>query len=558
MTYRSKILSGIAFLLLASAVSCERNPQPKDVEITYIPVKVLGQKNWSFYGYNGAYSMEDKMGNMPSMVINGCYSTQNEDGTFSLFRKTDGGSPIPGCRKLASVGWCHDGLIPVTAPNSRIAVIDSTGNKAFEINPINGKEIIESSLAFFDGLLMVISSDGLFGYVDTNGNVRIKPKYYAAANFSEGKAMVEIPGKSQSDRRLYRFIDTKGAKVFDIPSNLRLETFRYKFGRIVARTTNGKLGFLDDKGHFMAALPEAKGIGQFDDKYYCYMNSKGDWGVARFDGKTHFTPAYETIELLPDRTFLVQEKGGLYKVLDKNGIEKLDFSEYSYVKYAPYFGFICNIPGATVLLNKNGKRECTKNLSKVSLNRSASLIMRSDYNYVYEHNNTQYLSEIITPYGVGKYKIGMPCHVFLKEIPDQYHGLSSFSVSDLMLPGKKSKCSVKVVADRKLVNVMANRSQESCCEFNREATIKMIQIDIQFNDDSWKSKQLLFRRNIRNKGFEFVSSANTNGINFRLYKAMDNELIILHNEKERHVKIYLLEKEDAQKLKKLLLEGGKD
>ena len=81
----------------------------------------------------------------------------------------------------------------------------------------------------------------------------------------------------------------------------------------------------------------------------------------------------------------------------------------------------------------------------------------------------------------------------------------------------------------------------------------MIQIDLDFADDSWNSRQMRFTRNLRNKGFSFVSSLEVNGLSFVLYKAMENELIILTDDDNRHTRIYLLRKADAQKLKAQIL-----
>lgn len=554
MVSKTYISTKSIFLLASLAIfifgSC-RSDRPKDVEITAMPVKIQGQANWSFYGCDGLFRYENQLKAEPSLIINGCFSTVNEDGTVSLYRATNGLKPMPGCRRLSSVGWCHNGLIPVSGLKSRIEVIDSLGRKRFTLTPIDGVEIIESSAAFFDGLLMIVNADGKYGYVDTEGKIRIKPKYYAAENFSEGKAMVEIPGKKQSDRRLYRFIDTKGNTLFDIPPHLRLETFNFKYGRVVARTAKGEMGFVDSTGKFQNAIPEAIGIGQYDDDCYCYMTKAGKWGIVGFDGKKRFGEKYETIEILSDRSFLVQEQGGIYKVLDKNGIEKLDFSEYSYVKYSPFFGFICKIPGATVLLNKNGRQDCPYNLSKASLNRCASLYIRSDYDTF--QSNIRPLARLLSPYGLGKYKIGMPCYAYLREEPSSYEGKSSFDISDVINDSKVVKYNINVVSDRRLVKLVPGRSSETSYVFDNDATIKMIQIDLDFADDSWNSCQMRFTRNLRNKGFSFVSSLKVNGLSFALYKAMENELIILTDDDNRHARIYLLRKADAQKLKAQIL-----
>ena len=145
MVSKTYISTKSIFLLASLAIfifgSC-RNDSPKDVEITAMPVKIQGQSNWSFYGCDGLFRYENQLKAEPSLIINGCFSTVNEDGTVSLYRATDGLKPMPGCRRLSSAGWCHDGLIPVSGLKSRIEVIDSLGRKRFTLTPVDRKSVV--------------------------------------------------------------------------------------------------------------------------------------------------------------------------------------------------------------------------------------------------------------------------------------------------------------------------------------------------------------------------------------------------------------------------------
>ncbi len=74
--------------------------------------------------------------------------------------------------------------------------------------------------------------------------------------------MVEIPGKKQSDRRLYRFIDTKGNTLFDIPAHLRLGNVQLQVrtcGGTHGKRRNGIRRF--HRRVPQNAIPEAIGIG---------------------------------------------------------------------------------------------------------------------------------------------------------------------------------------------------------------------------------------------------------------------------------------------------------
>ncbi len=538
--------------ILCGCLSCTRTSEKEADEATAMPVLMQGDSKWSFYGADGIFQYEDSIDGVPSLVINGIYSLQNPDGTYSLWRAGEKPELVEGCDRLISVGWNNDNLIPVCRPGSRISVIDPAGRKKFEIGPVDGAEIMETSIAFHDGYLMIITTDGKYGYVDKSGKVVIKPRYYAAANFGEGRAMVEIPGKRQSDHRLYRFIGLDGATLFDIPDSIRLETFRYHDGRVVARTVSGRVGFLEDDGRFSPALPQADGVGNYNKRYYAFV-ARGKWGVASFDGDIHIEPAYQTIEMLPDQSFLVQDAMRRYHVLDRNGIEKFDFEGCSYVSFARGFGFICKSSGGTYLLNKNGRRDTDRVFAKVSLNRSASKVVRSQW-----YNPSDIYAQLrdkISPYGVDKFKIGMPAYVFFQGDPTIEHLVKYFE-PQLFQDGNTIKFGVRVISDRPLVRKIPGRSEGSEYEFDKNAVIKIVQIDISMEHDSWRSGQIDFANTMRNKGYSLVKAVERNGVSYRLYKAMDNEMLVFYSEPQKRVRIYVLDEDTAVDIKRSVFEGA--
>lgn len=522
------------------------------VKISDLPVKIEGDENWSFFGNDGKLAVANGMHKEPSMVINDMFSTANDDGTYSLYRFTDKPEIVKGCEKLRNVGWCNDDLIPICPQKGRICVVNREGKRIFTINPVDSVEIIETSLSFFDKRLLIISAEGKYGYIDENGRVVIKPKYYAAANFSEGKAMVEIPNDSTAGNRTYRFLDTEGAKLFDVPNDLRLQNFRFRNGRIVARKKDGTVGFLNDKGAFEPAIEEAKGIGVYNGEYYTYMNSKGLWGVMKFNRSRHIEPRYETIEILPDQSFLVQEKGGIYKVLDRNAIEKLDFSNYSFVKDVAPFGFICKTSGKTLLLNKNGKVNIDRPLSDISLNRSASVVLRTDF---YNPTNPySQLGDMITAYGIGKFKLGMPLYPYLRKDPEKYFSTRVVNPKIFKDAGDV-KFHTSVIADRSIAKIIPGRSKESKYELDKEATIRMIQVDIDV-DSNWRSAKIRLFNEMRNRGFRLTKTMNINGDIYSLFKLMDNDLMMFFDETSNRLRIVLASREDAKHYRDRMIQNG--
>lgn len=544
----------ISGLMLAS---CRDNPAAHDTEITDLPVKIDGQKNWSFFGSDGKLRYENILPAEPSLVVNGIFSCANADGTYALFSASaDAPAVIPGCGRLYSVGWNHNGLIPVCQTGKRISVVNVSGEKQFELQPVNGAEIVETALAYYDDRLMVVTADGLYGFVDTKGNLVVKPKYYSASNYGEGRAMVEIPGQNPSDVKVFSFIDTNGNTLFDVPSNIRLQTYRYLYGRIVARTDKGQIGFLDAKGKFEKAIDGAIGIGQYNYDYYTYLTKEGLSGVVSFKGDKHLPARYESIEILPDQTFLVSDQKGKFRLFDRNGIEKLAFNDYEYVKYVNNFGFVCRGKQGSVLLNRNGRRELAQNLSDVSFSRSASIVVRSDAQT--SNDIFSQLGMMVTPYGFSKFKIGMPFYVFVRREPNASYASRNYIMPKLLKDGENVRFTLTLYADRTICHSANPAGKGEPYEFDKGAHLRMIQVDAQMTDNSWFSAQVRFTRNIMNKGYRLVKSVVKEGTVYRLYKAMDNELILFYNESEKRMRILISDEKTRNEVRRNIFGEGID
>ncbi len=550
-SYVTKHLNLAIVLIMVTTIftACDRKSPDEKPHPTGMPVKIIGQDKWSFFTNDGFIIHENMIDGIPSLIINNLYSVKNDDGTFSLYNIKKEEMPLLLANDLTSVGWNNGDLIPVSKSNSRIFVMRSDGTKAFDIISPDNSEIMETSLAFFDGLLMAITTDGRYGYIDTNGNFRIRPKYYAATDFSEGKAMVEIPGERIGDHRLYRFIDTEGNTVFNIPDTIRLETFRYVCGRVVARSASGRHGFLDHMGVFYPTIDSADGIGTYDEHYYVYCDD-GAWGVANFDGDIIIKPEYLNVELLPDQAFLVQNMNGIYKVFDRNGIEKLNFKNCSYVKYVDGFGFIGKTPERTILLNKNGKEVVDKKLSEVRLNRSASIVVRSDW---YNPKNIySQVSDKISSFGVGKFKIGMPMYTFVHDEPSKDYSMRRFICPDIFTGDSLVQFYTTVYTTSPIAHTLSdnNKGAQPRYEFNKDNRINLIQIDMHLKHDDWRSAQLEFANNMRTKGYELTSAVESDGVSKRYYKGMTNVLIETYDEQRKHVRMLLLDASTAAPYRK--------
>lgn len=90
--------------------------------------------------------------------------------------------------------------------NGLLKVYDNNGYAFINKNGKRVSKYYRTVLDIHDGLAIVITKAGKFGFVNTTGKEVIAPKYAEASNFNEGLALVKSLGK-------YGFIDKTGKEV---------------------------------------------------------------------------------------------------------------------------------------------------------------------------------------------------------------------------------------------------------------------------------------------------------------------------------------------------------
>ena len=122
----------------------------------------------------------------------------------------------------------YDSITPIV--ENRALLLDATGQflsgiineKGQIIKTFSNNEVFVSFPYFNEGMLaycVYVGGYDLFGYLDINGNTRIEPKYFWAAPFNNGKAVVQYKSKNYglidksgstalNDNRKFKFIST--------------------------------------------------------------------------------------------------------------------------------------------------------------------------------------------------------------------------------------------------------------------------------------------------------------------------------------------------------------
>ena len=141
---------------------------------------------------------------------------------------------------ISWIGWniyFESGLIQVAMKNNEEKILNFRTNQVYDYNPY---EPIEYQIS--DGYIRV-RKNGLYGYLDINGNERIAPKYDRAGLFKNGLAKVQ---KADGSRVM---IDKNDTEIYF--EGLMNELYDYDDQLIRVKD-----GFVDHEGNYIVRLEE--------------------------------------------------------------------------------------------------------------------------------------------------------------------------------------------------------------------------------------------------------------------------------------------------------------
>lgn len=231
----------------------------------------------------------------------------------------------------------YDSITPIV--ENRALLLDNTGQ--FLRGIINEKgQILNTSLnsqmsdnnifvnfpSFNEGMLAYGVEAGnyyLFGYLDSNGNTRIEPKYYWAAPFNDGKAVIQYKSKNfglinksggteLNDNRKFKFMSTPVDNKFLIAvgSNRGDEI------SLVTLGANGKLNEvekLEKETGYSVNITDYKTISYQNGHKYNFDNAMRL--ISSSTGKTFNEPLTYSTSLSSSSNFKKMREQGGWKVL---------------------------------------------------------------------------------------------------------------------------------------------------------------------------------------------------------------------------------------------------
>ena len=181
------------------------------------------------------------------------------------------------------------------------------GSGAFVVRLDDG---IQAVLDFSEGFFLV-EKDGLYGFLDDRGRIRIANRYVRARRFSEEMAPVKLIGK-------WGFIDRDERLVVQ-PQFMDVGTF--KNGRAIVRREY--YGLIDKAGNEVLEVAFRK-ISRTDKGSYILEDQQGRKGLANEKGEIILYPSFDELQDV-GHGLIIADRNGKKGMYDHTGQLKIGF-----------------------------------------------------------------------------------------------------------------------------------------------------------------------------------------------------------------------------------------
>jgi hypothetical protein len=168
----------------------------------------------------------------------------------------------------STVSAFRDGYAVVRASNGQIHKRYYINHKGEHVFPHLDEETyayddLRAPRPFKEGLAAYYSyTERRYGFMDTTGKIVVEPRFVQAGDFSEGLAVVLVPGTGTTPYR-YGYIDASGKMA--IEAKFSEPVLPFHDGYAAVQKTNGTVVFIDKEGN--VASPEYKDARRFCNGY---------------------------------------------------------------------------------------------------------------------------------------------------------------------------------------------------------------------------------------------------------------------------------------------------
>ena len=267
-------------------------------EIQYFPFQSEKDGRWGMMSPDGEVLFEGEFKECPTVAMNDRFMVKNADGLWEIYTAEDKPKQVGGQYKSISV--FREDVTAAVEKNKPVTLIDRDGKVVKELDKLNGKAVAGVGM-FVEGLARYETVEGLYGMVDTKGNVVIDAKYTWLFDCSDGK-VVGLDQKykdAEKEKTKISVMDKSGKQISEL-SGAKFSDVNPTFvdGVCVAEIeTNGEKtqGLIDEKGEWVVRpTSKTKRISEVMGKKFIFGNGDS-YGLMDFKGEQLIRAKYDNL-----------------------------------------------------------------------------------------------------------------------------------------------------------------------------------------------------------------------------------------------------------------------
>ena len=302
--------------------------------LDYAAVKTSKDAKWGFVGPDGKMLYEDEFENEPSVVANGYFTVEENNGicVYKVAEKKP--ELVPGLEDLVCAGTMSEGLIPMTRKNERIKLVDASGKEKVTFMPVDGNEIVKVSGLIIDGLLTFKTTEDKWGIISKDGDPLIAPKYDQIYYAMEGMVFAKNTGKPDKEGNIkdnYYLLDKKGKEILKFKDEMSIAS-AFRNGKALVMKGSEKIpGYINKKGEFTKLPGKVHSFGGFfNGKEFSFETEDDKVGVMNLEGEIIIRPRYDYLGTYGEDKFYVKDGDKKWSILNKSGEKEKSFDDFEY------------------------------------------------------------------------------------------------------------------------------------------------------------------------------------------------------------------------------------
>jgi hypothetical protein len=318
----------VKFLLLVVTIqltSCGFFGTSSDSMFDLIPVKIGNDDSKiSIMDKDGVVVLEDEFPAGSKIYINnGIIRETTSDYAVKYWKIKDKKIEQVGEEKYDSGTPFFENYAVVRSEEGMLSLIDKEGKEAIaNLSKIDNITIVRVGIVS-DGLIRFKNDEGLWGYLDTEGQIKIKPSYKTCENFVKGVA---------------RVVNTDG--TFSIIKKDGTNVFSGKDGQSYYPIFDDKIPYKEDKGDYWGVM-NFKGDKLIKDTKYTEVIplsteniivaiSRKEWGVINTTGEYvgDLRVKFETMPIISNSGEIVINEEKKVKIYDAAGKLLKEIDDY--------------------------------------------------------------------------------------------------------------------------------------------------------------------------------------------------------------------------------------